>query len=213
MEYNREYYEHQLISYDVLRPVRKVIRLKMNFLPFEPTICIFAFGHCQDYPKWKKMFSEVYGYDINPIFGEDAKEKNLAAYLKVKDVTVDFKPEFFTDITLCAYLFEHLDDNQCVQVIRNMMKHSPINIISLTTKDDPNYIKDPTHKNPKTNRDWGIMLGAVYKKLGWQRIWHQGGGWAFISPSVSNLINEMQSNLNNLKERLWKDVRVNHVKV
>jgi hypothetical protein len=114
---------------------------------------------------------------------------------------------FKADIAVCSYLFEHLTDAQCKQVILNMAKSAPLNLLIITNKDDERYQEDPTHINAKSNRQWSQMLMAGYKALGWKRIFALRNNWAFASPALAYQFESLPNVFNAAIEKAWGAAR------
>ena len=187
-KYDQKYYDDFSggITYDVNRPIRRVSHKRISLLPSTASMISFAFGNGAQMTRHARLFKTVYGYEINPASIDDAEKYGLGDRVVLKDVTEHlFKPAFpKSTMASCYYLFEHLQDGQVVEVCLNMMCAADMNLIKLTTSDDPNYVKDPSHLNPKLPSEWNTLLQSVYIAQGWVRYsWHIRE-WCFVRKSV-----------------------------
>jgi hypothetical protein len=207
INYDKEYLEKQggWFSYDANRPIRKSLTHRVSLLKENGSITSIAFGSGAHLTKHRKLFSRIYGYDINPAAVQDASEMGFS--VKVQDVCVpNFELAFSrTDIVTCFYLYEHIKDHQVVDVTANMMRISDVHIIKLTTEDDPQYIKDTTHINPKLGKAWSKFLRTIYYAYQWKCIAaHFGREWCFVSKSKYNKILEAQKIMSWAVDDIWK---------
>ena len=142
-------------NYDVVRPVRRILKQIYLPLPANPTLSDFAIGYIGNFKKWQRVFSTIYGYDVNATIVDAAAHVGLSDYFVHQDVTVPFEPKTRTNVCVCFYLFEHIKDERVVATIQNMVKTAPLNVIGLTPVSDiERYVADPTHINPKGRREW-----------------------------------------------------------
>lgn len=185
-QYDQTYYDEHVSRvghWDVGRPVRRALTIRTLFVPPDATLVDFAIGVVNHFRTWAKMFATVYAYDINPAVVERANAVGLGDRVFQQDVATPFEPRVRGHVATCFYLFEHLTDQQCANVVRNMVKHAPVNMIVLTPSTDvKQYRSDPTHINPKTTRQWSTMIGAIYRSAGWRRLAANGPRWLFGSP-------------------------------
>ena len=180
------------ISYDVNRPIRRIVHKRISLLPSTASLISFAFDTGERLSRYSRLFRSVYGYDINPASIKDAARYGFDKSVVRQDVTKHLFKSHFPKATMasCYYLFEHLQDGQVVEVCLNMMCAADMNLVKLTTSDDPNYIKDPSHLNPKLSERWNIFLQSIYTAQGWIRLsWHIRE-WCFVrKPILARLKN------------------------
>ena len=209
--FNETYYQEFCLKhgqYDIVRPLRRALRQSFLPLPPNPTLSDFAIGFAGNYLKWRKLFVTVYGYDINQAVIEDANRAGLGEFFFLQDVTIPFEPEHTTDICTCYYLFEHVTDQQCLNIIANMVKIAPVNIIGLTpVTDKEHYDADPTHSNPKTIKRWSQLIKGAYDLIGWKRIHSVRNYWCYGSSQFYFNLRELNKQLSYLGSRVWDDAR------
>jgi hypothetical protein len=210
-EFDQAYYQEFCQGhgqYDVVRPLRRGLKQTFLPLPDNATISDFAIGFVGNFAKWGRLFSTVYGYDINPEVGKQAEAAGIGDFFFLQDVAEPFEPQARTHVCVCFYLFEHLDDAHVLTTIANMVKTAPINIIGLTpVTDQEHYLADPTHCNPKTRRTWGTMLTAAYKKgYGWKRLHSVGNYWTFVSAAVDRELRSLHGQVGVLTQRMWINI-------
>lgn len=195
-DYGEEYYANfGNVLYDVNRPLRKAFSKSMFLLPPSSTLTSFAFGTYRQLEKFGKRFEKVYGYEINPVAVNDAVEHGFDGKVWLQDCTVTFTPRVQTTLAVCYYLCEHISDQDCSLLIYNMRLTAPINMIVLTTVDDPNYEKDSTHCNPKQHKEWSSLLGTIYKQAGWTRVWSDQGRFAFAERRIVERLDSLKRRL------------------
>lgn len=203
--YDREYMDNQP-SWDSQRPVRKALRQTFRPLPaLNCTLLILAFGKPEHLRRARRAFTRVLGIDVN----EDAVQAALVEGFEARtaDVTKDLDLEERFHVAQCPYLFEHLTDQGCVNVIRNLTRAAPVNVISLTAVDDPAYRLDPTHINPKFTPEWGKFLRAAYRRLHWRETWHQNNSWAFASPAYFRLLEQVERAVTSAVAQAWEGMK------
>ena len=196
--------------YNVIRPVRRHLSLHPLLLPEWATLTSFAFDTGERLLQYRKKFSVVYGYDINPASIEDARRKGFDGYAWKRDVTADNLALCSPRTTLCScyYLFEHLTDTQVLAVIKNMIRVSGINLIQLTTMDDEHFIKDPTHNNPKNTSEWGVLLNSFYKPFGWKLWTRAPQSWCFASPQEYKRLRWIKDGIELTINHAWRGTSV-----
>lgn len=188
-DYADDYYDRYLEeekTADPLRPIRKMLRRSFYFLPANPTITVFAFGHPKDFKRWHAIFAEVYGYEINPKSIATAERMGLGDVVQLQDCAVEFPPRWRTDVAMCSYLFEHLTDRQVFQCCANMAATAPLNIIRLTMGDDPHYDIDVTHVNRRLRPSWNKLLTKAYRRLNMKLVFSQFQTWCFAANTLAD---------------------------
>lgn len=206
MDYDLEYYIkycQEAGKYNVLRPVRRALTMRTLLFPSDPSVAIFGMDNVTYYQTWVKAFSKIVGYDVNPVVKKYAETFGLSDSIHLQDVSVPFEPVERTHLAVCYYLFEHLSDDRCAVVVENLIAHAPVNLIVLTPVTDEHYKQDPTHCNPKTNRQWSAMIRALYKKSGWKR-WSGGSAWwCFVDGLLFDRLKSIQPTLAYHLEKSW----------
>ena len=215
MEYDKNYY-NKFTSKDNLyncnRPIIKTTRaLYQTNPPFQyMSLISIGFGNVGYLDMFNKKFGEVTGVEINPESIEQAKGKYSVHLINLAAPDIDCS--LLSDIVACHYLFEHLADNDISILIKNMTKIAPINNITLTDKDSPNYIEDPTHKNPKTLKQWKDFMREIYKSQGFVLVKNQSNSFTFMEENMykraKNLVKEIQTIYDHkyLTEVMCKDI-------
>lgn len=188
-DYADDYYDRYLEeekTADPLRPIRKMLRHGFYFLPARPTITVFAFGHPKDFKRWRTIFAEVYGYEINPKSIATAVRMGFGDYVQLQDCAVEFPLRWHTDVAMCSYLFEHLTDRQILQCCTNMAATAPLNIVRLTMGDDPHYDIDTTHVNRRLRPSWNKLLVEAYRRLNMKPVFSQFQTWCFAANTLAD---------------------------
>ena len=122
--YGESYYKKMCTHVrDVERPVRKMLRTPVLFLPADAPVSVFGFDNIEHIKKWKRIFGYVYVYEINEYTVKLAKGIGIGDTFFLQDVSKRFESKSKTDVAVCEYLFEHLSDQQCVDTIAK--KESP----------------------------------------------------------------------------------------
>ena len=96
-KYDQKYYDEFSggITYDVNRPIRRVCYKRVSLLPSNASMISFAFGNAAQMSKYSRLFSAVYGYEINPASIDDAKKHGFDNKVVLRDVTEHlFRPSF-----------------------------------------------------------------------------------------------------------------------
>ena len=197
-KFNEDYYEEMSItdSFSLLRPLKKSLTETYSFLPPGCSITVFAFEYWKRLDQLKKSFSSIHGYDINEFAVQQAEKNGYEGKVKVQNVIDDFEPLFpKTDVSICFYLLEHLSDEQCQRVLRNMMKQSPMNFIVVTSNDHYNYYLDHTHINPKSNSEWNRFLVDYYTSHGWKKLNGKEGRLLFLRNDLHNSVASLQKRI------------------
>jgi hypothetical protein len=200
MNYGQEYYEkYGSKLYDVNRPLRKSFRKFVYILPRSSTLISFGFGNYYLLNKFAKLHENVYGYDVNQSSVDDAIEHGYEDRVWVQDCTQIFTPKVTGLIAVCYYVFEHIDDKQIERIIINMQLHAPINMIVLTNSEDKQYVVDPTHINPKTNKEWAKMIGSIYTQSNWKKYFSAPfGKFCFVSPKYFEKLKAIERSIADL---------------
>lgn len=213
-KFDESYYQKFCLEhgqYDIVRPLRRALKQSFLPLPPNPTLTDFAIGFAGNYLKWRRLFAVVYGYDINQAVIADAKRAGFGDFFHQQDVTQPFDPVAQTDVCTCYYLFEHISDRQCLNVIANMIKISPVHIIGLTPVTDvEHYEADPTHCNPKTIKGWSGLLSKAYKQVGWERIHSTNNYWCFGTKTFARDLKSFQAQIPYLSQKLWDNARIQY---
>lgn len=205
--YGKDYYDKFTSDekkYDVLRPIRKTLRFNQLILDKNPSVVVFAFGNINYYKVWKRMFSEVWGYDINPEMVRLSNNDHLFE----QDLTQEIKEIRYGDLLTCYYLFEHLTNEQVFNVIKNMMICSKFHIITLTPCTDDRYYEDPTHVNKKTIPEWRSFLDNIYSKFYYKRIFQQKNTFAYIDQYLLSKIKIAQNDYHYSMNIIWMHNRL-----
>lgn len=200
MDYDEEYYRTLGAKvYDVTRPIRKAFRRGLLIIPPTSTIVSFAFGNYMQMDRLRKVCEHVNGYEINPAAVKDAEAHGYEGMVWLQDCAVDFEPKVRGLLSISYYLGEHLTDDQFRTLCRNMQRHSPLNLIVVTTAEDENYAKDPTHCNAKNHAQWGKVFKSAYP--GWTRIWtDRPGRFCFADASATTSIASLTDRLKYLRD-------------
>ena len=137
--FDEKYYKEMSItdSFSLLRPLTRGFTESHRFLTSNCSVTVFGFEFWKRLDELRKKFKPVYGYDINELAIREADKNGYEGFVELQDVIEDFEPAFpKTDISICFYLLEHLDDSQCRKVLDNMIKTSPVNFVVVTSNEE-----------------------------------------------------------------------------
>lgn len=184
MDYEKEYYKDfgnkiYNVNRPILKTTRKLFRIEQPFSKL--TLLSIAFGNFKQLDIFTKKFFHVSGIEINPVA---VKEASLDHEVYLADLTLpNTEIKWKSDVVACHYLFEHLNDSQIEVIVGKMCRIGWLINITLTDKDSGNYVKDPTHKNPKTIKEWREFLKPLFTINGFVLLNNKDNSFTFIEES------------------------------
>lgn len=153
MEYNDKYWEDRKFE---MKHIQEAIQWNIHFKP--KRVFIHGCGMGYRVNCFISLGVDAWGMDIS-----EYAIKNAFGYARGRIFNEIPNGEF--DLIISYDVLEHMTDEQIDKALKKLYEISTKHVLfAITSKDNPNFVRDPTHINGKTMKEWTDVI----ESFGWE---------------------------------------------